>query len=90
MLTYTLKGWIVLNLPRLFIQQKWSSCSWLLLREFVRRYNQHQEELAVEGKETDEFFLPAVTYVSTLPRVIAHIMVRNSDIRVNRARQDNL
>ncbi|KAL5483176.1 hypothetical protein ACEPAI_8405 [Sanghuangporus weigelae] len=43
-------------------EQKWSSCSWLLLRELVRRYNEHQEQLAAEGKEGDEYFLPSVSY----------------------------
>ncbi|EJD08045.1 uncharacterized protein FOMMEDRAFT_73974 [Fomitiporia mediterranea MF3/22] len=46
-------------------EQKWSSCSWLLLREFVRLHKEHQEKLAAEGKELDEFFLPSVTYGET-------------------------
>lgn len=45
-------------------QQKWSSCSWLLLREFVRLHREREEQAKESGKELDPYGLPSVTYVS--------------------------
>lgn len=52
-------------------QQKWSSCSWLLLQEFVKRRKAQEDELKekIEAGEADESAwdhlpLPAITYVS--------------------------
>ncbi|KAI0359629.1 hypothetical protein OH77DRAFT_1420163 [Trametes cingulata] len=50
-------------------EQKWSSCSWLLLREFVRRHEQEMErkkEQVARGQanpdELDEIPLPRISY----------------------------
>jgi len=57
-------------LTRMF-QQKWSSCSWLLLQEFVKRRKEQEDELrekieAGEAEEStwDDLPLPAISYVS--------------------------
>ncbi|TFK51099.1 hypothetical protein OE88DRAFT_1630656 [Heliocybe sulcata] len=46
-------------------EQKWSSCSWLLLREFVK-LRQEQEKLRerqlTAGEQVDELKLPAIPY----------------------------
>lgn len=54
-------------------EQKWSSCSWLLLREFVkqrREDEQKREETVASGvrvrEELDELPLPRIPYVGTL------------------------
>ena len=46
-------------------EQKWSSCSWLLLREFVRM-RQADEEAAVPGVDPADLPLPKIPYVRTL------------------------
>lgn len=43
------------------IQQKRRSLSWMLLREFVRIYKEHE---ATEGKKSDGFFIPSIPYAS--------------------------
>jgi len=40
-------------------EQKWSSCSWLLLREFVK---QREEQEAESGGATDDLPLPTIPY----------------------------
>ena len=51
-------------------EQKWSSCSWLLLREFVKRRKEDEErmkELIAQGEATDDDLvnlpLPRISYV---------------------------
>lgn len=55
-------------------QQKWSSCSWLLLREFVKRRQEQERELEekiASGEATpdaiDQLALPKIPYVSDHP-----------------------
>ena len=48
------------------LQQKWSSCSWLLLREFVKLREEQKAGLegsSVDGKVQDDLPLPAIPYV---------------------------
>lgn len=54
-------------------EQKWSSCSWLLLREFVKQYREDErtrQEAIASGNATQEQFeelpLPKIPYVSLL------------------------
>ena len=56
------------------IQQKWSSCSWLLLREFVRRRKEQvrevEEQIAAGEKSpeaVEDLPLPKIPYVSEDP-----------------------
>ena len=58
-------------------QQKWSSCSWLLLQEFVKRRKVQEDELKekieageAERSALDELPLPAISYVSMAPQLI--------------------
>ena len=51
-------------------EQKWSSCSWLLLREFVKRRKEDEERMKVmiaHGEATDDDLmnlpLPRISYV---------------------------
>ena len=51
-------------------EQKWSSCSWLLLREFVRRHQQamqRKQEAVARGEakeeELNDIELPRISYV---------------------------
>lgn len=52
-------------------QQKWSSCSWLLLREFVKKRQEQEAELQEQiaaGEKSPEAIadlpLPKIPYVS--------------------------
>ncbi|THH04314.1 hypothetical protein EW145_g5615 [Phellinidium pouzarii] len=64
------KGWLLSQIGLIpdhdddvMDEQKWSSCSWLLLREFVRLYNEHEEnDVHKGGEECEEFYLPSVSY----------------------------
>ncbi|KAH8115312.1 hypothetical protein DFH11DRAFT_1588582 [Phellopilus nigrolimitatus] len=63
------KGWLLSQIGLIedhdddvMDEQKWSSCSWLLLQEFVKLHEENEQEIKESGKESDGFFLPAVTY----------------------------
>ncbi|KAI6007712.1 hypothetical protein F5J12DRAFT_830233 [Pisolithus orientalis] len=43
-------------------EQKWSSCSWLLLKEFVRLYKERQKERQAAGLPWDPTELPSIPY----------------------------
>ncbi|KAI6029429.1 hypothetical protein BKA83DRAFT_680392 [Pisolithus microcarpus] len=43
-------------------EQKWSTCSWLLLREFVRLHKEHQKECQAAGLPWDPTELPSIPY----------------------------
>lgn len=52
-------------------QQKWSSCSWLLLREFVKMRQEQEREVEAEiaagtksPADRDNLPLPKIPYVS--------------------------
>lgn len=58
-------------------QQKWSSCSWLLLQEFVKRRKAQEDELkqkfeAGEAEESalDDLPLPSIPYVSMTLKLV--------------------
>jgi len=53
-----------------FTQQKWSSCSWLLLQEFVKQYQKHEKEREeaikagiLDPQNLPDLPLPKVSYV---------------------------
>jgi len=54
-----------LRIAEILVQQKWSSCSWLLLHEFVK---QREEQLAAREasgeNQNEELPLPSIPYVS--------------------------
>ncbi|KAH7883207.1 hypothetical protein F5I97DRAFT_1930780 [Phlebopus sp. FC_14] len=43
-------------------EQKWSSCSWLLLREFVKLYREREKEREAAGEFWDPTDLPSIPY----------------------------
>ncbi|KAL4071306.1 hypothetical protein V8B97DRAFT_1871348 [Scleroderma yunnanense] len=43
-------------------EQKWSSCSWLLLREFVKLYRQRQIDCGAAGQSWDPTEMPAISF----------------------------
>lgn len=43
-------------------EQKWSSCSWLLLREFVKLYRQRQMDCGAAGQPWDPTDMPSIPY----------------------------
>lgn len=51
-------------------KQKWSSCSWLLMREFVKRRQamekEREEKIANGEKHVPELQLPTIPYVRLL------------------------
>jgi hypothetical protein len=54
----------------LLVQQKWSSCSWLLLQEFVKIRQEQEKERdeavaagRVSSENLDELPLPVIPYV---------------------------
>ncbi|KAI5121443.1 hypothetical protein M0805_009552, partial [Coniferiporia weirii] len=62
------KGWLLSQIGLIpdhdddvMDEQKWSSCSWLLLREFVRLYKEH-EQSGAHKEDGGDFFLPRVSY----------------------------
>lgn len=53
-----------------YAQQKWSSCSWLLLQEFVKQYQKHEKEREeaikagiLDPQNLPDLPLPKVSYV---------------------------
>ncbi|KAI6168683.1 hypothetical protein EDD17DRAFT_1503476 [Pisolithus thermaeus] len=52
------KEWLLSQL------QKWSTCSWLLLREFMRLHKERQRERQAAGLPWDPTELPSIPYVS--------------------------
>jgi len=63
------KGWLLSQIGLIddcdddvMDEQKWSSCSWLLLKEFVKIYEEREKTGdAVDGKH-EPFFLPSIPY----------------------------
>ncbi|KIJ15513.1 hypothetical protein PAXINDRAFT_168994 [Paxillus involutus ATCC 200175] len=43
-------------------EQKWSSCSWLLLKEFVKLYQEREKECKAAGEPWDPTELPSIPY----------------------------
>ncbi|PPQ64938.1 hypothetical protein CVT26_015658 [Gymnopilus dilepis] len=43
-------------------EQKWSSCSWLLLREFVKQREEQETALAESGRDAEDLPLPTIPY----------------------------
>ncbi|KAF9243146.1 hypothetical protein BU15DRAFT_86548 [Melanogaster broomeanus] len=43
-------------------EQKWSSCSWLLLKEFVKLYQERESECKVAGQSWDHTDMPSIPY----------------------------
>ncbi|KAF9228419.1 hypothetical protein BS17DRAFT_692670 [Gyrodon lividus] len=43
-------------------EQKWSSCSWLLLKEFVKLYQEREKERKAAGEPWDPTYLPSIPY----------------------------
>ena len=60
----------------LLVQQKWSSCSWLLLREFVKRRQEQEREVETQiaaGEKSPEALedlpLPKIPFVRADPSI---------------------
>ena len=59
-------------------EQKWSSCSWLLIREFVRKHQQEmqrkQEAVArgeIKEEDLNDIELPRISYVCLAPHSVS-------------------
>ena len=62
-------------------EQKWSSCSWLLLREFVKKHQENvanMKEAIERGEATeddlDHLPLPRISYVRLILTYILHLL----------------
>jgi len=63
------KGWLLSQIGLIddcdddvMDEQKWSSCSWLLLKEFVKLYKEREESGEAAGGEHEPFYLPSISY----------------------------
>ncbi|PAV24222.1 hypothetical protein PNOK_0129000 [Pyrrhoderma noxium] len=63
------KGWLLSQIGLIedhdddvMDEQKWSSCSWLLLRKFVQLYKEHEEKVANGEEDPGKFYLPSVSF----------------------------